>query len=163
MDALQTPRMESEQDAAPTAAPSKQRRTKADGGLPRFGWKLMVIATTVAAVGIALVAGTTAHGYQEVPVGHASEQGPAAQRDLVVQTDVRQGEIDPDGQDYLACMRGAGGTADSLVRWVDVCREHAASVATGEIQYVACMRGAGWTADSLVRWVDVCRERALLA
>ena len=125
MDALQTPRTESEQDAAPTAASSKQRRTKADGGPPRIGWKLMVIATTVAAGGgIALVAGTTAHGYQEVPVGHA-EQGPAAQRDLVVQTDVRQGEIDPDGQDYLACMRGAGGTADSLVRWVDVCRERA--------------------------------------
>jgi hypothetical protein len=58
---------------------------------------------------------------------------------------------------YVACMRSAGGSPDTLEQWVDACTR--AADAFGQ-RYLACLHEVGGSADTLERWVAPCRQQA---
>jgi hypothetical protein len=58
---------------------------------------------------------------------------------------------------YVACMRSAGGSPDSLEHWVDACT---AAAHAAEQRYLDCMHKVGGSADTLERWVTPCRQQA---
>lgn len=61
---------------------------------------------------------------------------------------------------YVACMRTAGGSPDTLEHWVDAC-ESAAQAA--QDRYLSCMHDAGVSPDALDRWTAACRDQAAAA
>lgn len=58
------------------------------------------------------------------------------------------------------CLSEASGSADSLERWADECRD---AVDRYRSAYHGCMLAAPGTADSLERWVDHCAAVASAA
>ncbi len=58
---------------------------------------------------------------------------------------------------YVACMRSAGGSPDTLEQWVDACTRAADAF---EQRYLECLREVGGSADTLERWAAPCRQQA---
>ena len=58
---------------------------------------------------------------------------------------------------YVACMRSAGGSPDTLEQWVDACTRAADAF---EQRYLECLHEVGGSADTLERWVAPCRQQA---
>jgi hypothetical protein len=58
---------------------------------------------------------------------------------------------------YVACMRSAGGSPDTLEQWVDACTRAADAF---EQRYLECLRKVGGSADTLERWAAPCRQQA---
>jgi hypothetical protein len=58
---------------------------------------------------------------------------------------------------YVACMRSAGGSPDTLEQWVDACTRAADAF---DQRYLECMREVGGSADTLERWAAPCRQAA---
>jgi hypothetical protein len=58
---------------------------------------------------------------------------------------------------YVACMRSAGGSPDTLEQWVDACTRAAGAF---EQRYLECLHEVGGSADTLERWVAPCRQQA---
>jgi len=58
---------------------------------------------------------------------------------------------------YVACMRTAGGSPDTLEHWVDACE---AAALAAEDRYLSCMHDAGGSPDALDRWTAPCRDQA---
>jgi len=59
---------------------------------------------------------------------------------------------------YVACMRSAGGSPDTLEHWVDACQ---AAARAAEDRYLTCMRAVGGSPDALEHWVASCRRQAI--
>jgi hypothetical protein len=58
---------------------------------------------------------------------------------------------------YVACMRSAGGSPDTLEQWVDACTRAAEAF---EQRYLECLHAVGGSADTLERWTAPCRQQA---
>jgi hypothetical protein len=104
------------------------------------------IAASWAGVAAALLA-TGALATTVVAGGNDSGEQPAPTTPAVDITDA-----------YVACMRSAGGSPDTLEHWVDACQ---AAAQAAEDRYLACMHDVGGSPDSLERWVDACRQQAV--
>ena len=59
---------------------------------------------------------------------------------------------------YVACMRSAGGSPDTLEHWVDACQ---AAAQAAEDRYLACMHDVGGSPDTLEQWAAACRQLAV--
>lgn len=59
--------------------------------------------------------------------------------------------------EYVSCMRSAGGSPDTLEQWVDACTRAAEAF---EQRYLTCMHTVGGSPDTLERWAAPCRQQA---
>ena len=73
------------------------------------------------------------------------------------QSPATENTIVPLDDPYVACMRSAGGSPDTLEQWVDACTRAADAF---EQRYLECLHEVGGSADTLERWVAPCRQQA---